>query len=165
MVNFYVNCVKSEQVCDEKISIKLTKATVCGIILCLLVCQYLSYNKIFIDKYKVNCLDEYRYNIIGQAIAEYQEDTGNVVTKVAFYEDADASYPSYPGLFYQNDLIVSAIYCDWSNVAAMTYYLGTGYGKIEKNEYYEAYFKSKDWNRYSGDQLIFDGDTLHICVY
>ena len=35
----------------------------------------------------------------------------------------------------------------------------------EVNPKYQTYFSEKDWKVFSEEQLIFDGDTLHFCVY
>ena len=136
-----------------------------GVIAILLVSQYFSFNKIYIDKYKVNALDQYRYECVSQAIHDYQDSTGTEITKVAFYSDAERLYPQYTNLFCNGDLVVSAFATEWSNVAAMNYYLNSDYEKVEPTEEYTAYFSEKNWNHFSQDQLIFDGDTLHICVY
>ena len=63
------------------------------------------------------------------------------------------------------DLIVSAFYTSWSDIQALNYYLHSNYEKIVPSDEYMEYFASKNWNRLSQDQLLFEKDTLHICVY
>lgn len=142
----------------------LDKAVVIAILI-LLTGQYLAFENIYIDKYKVNFGDELRVDYIGQAIAEYQKRTGNEITQIAFYEDSDMIYPTYPNLYYEGDLVVSSFYADWSRIYSINYYLGTDYIAVESNQKYINYFKQKDWSCLSQEQLIFDGDTLHLCVY
>ena len=127
--------------------------------------QYLYFNKIYTDKYRLNALDQYRYQYIGQAIREYQDSTGTEIKNVAFYTDAKISNPQYTNLYHTGDLVVSAFSTDWSDLNAMNYYLGTSYKKASPDEEYTEYFAGKNWNTLSKDQFIFDGDTLHICVY
>ncbi len=136
-----------------------------GAIATLLIFQYFSFNRIYIDKYQVNALDQYRYQYIGQAIEEYQKSTGEKITKVAFYDDAKKSRVQYSDLYGVGDLVVSTFVTDWSDVNAMNYYLHTHYDKIKPVEKYKAYFSKKNWSHLSKEQLIFDGDKLHICVY
>lgn len=131
----------------------------------VLIGQYFSFNKIYIDKYKLNALDEYRYNYIGQAINDYQNSTGTEITTISFYNDAMRTYPAYPGLYSQGDLVVSAFYPDWSNITALNYYLNSNYVKGKPLDKYEDYFASKDWDQLSQEQLIFEGDTLYLCIY
>ena len=134
--------------------------------LALMMCsQYLYFNKIYTDKYRLNALDQYRYQYIYQAILEYQDSNGTEIKNVAFYTDAKTSNPQYSNLYHTGDLIVSSFVTSWSNLRAMNYYLHTNYVKTDPVEKYTEYFAGKDWDTLSKDQLIFDGDTLHICVY
>jgi hypothetical protein len=131
----------------------------------LLTGQYIAFNNIYIDKYKCNFADEIRTQYIGQAIINYQETTGEKVTKIAFYDDADTEMPQYPGLYGEGDLVISSYCTSWSDINAINYYLGTDYEKTESDERYVEYFSSQDWQCLSEEQLIFEGDTLHLCVY
>lgn len=131
----------------------------------LLIFQYLSFNRIYIDKYKLNALDQYRCQYIYQAICDYQERTGIEVTKIAVYSDAKRSRSQYSDLYSTGDLVMSSFITSWSNVSALNYYMQTDYVKIIPEYKYTKYFSEKNWDRLSTDQLIFDGDTLHMCVY
>ena len=144
---------------------KILDKVVLMAIVVLLVGQYFSFNSIYIDRYKLNFADENRANYIGEAIHEYQESSGKKITKVAFYTDESTVHPFYPNLYYGGDLIVSSFYTGWSDITSLNYYLGTSYKRAEQNEKYVEYFSQKDWNTLSQEQLIFDGDTLHVCVY
>ena len=62
-------------------------------------------------------------------------------------------------------IMVSAFTTSWSQLEAMNYYQGTSYEAAEVDSDIEEYFASQDWNTLSVEQLIFKGDTLHICVY
>lgn len=131
----------------------------------LVIVQFFSFNKIFIDKYKLNALDQYRCEYIGQAINDYQNSTGITIKNIAFYSDAARTYPPYSNLYSQGDLIFCALYPDWSNIEVINYYLSENYIKVSQKEKYTKYFEDKDWSHLSKDQLIFDGDTLHLCIY
>ena len=61
--------------------------------------------------------------------------------------------------------MVSAFYTAWSDIYALNYYLGSDYEKVDPLDKYTEYFASRDWNQLSQNQLIFEGDTLHLCVY
>lgn len=153
----------------ETIKARLAKKFICCIALAAvfltLFCQYFAFNKIYIDKYRLNALDEYRYQYIYQAICDYNEATGIDIKKIAFYSDAERSYKQYANLYNSGDLIVSAFLTDWSDISAMNYYLQKDYEKVAPYEKYIEYFSKKNWNCLSQEQLIFEGDTLHICVY
>lgn len=131
----------------------------------LLIFQYLSFNKIYIDKYKLNAIDQYRYQYIFQKICDYQEKSGIEVEKIAIYNDAKKSWAQYSDLYSTGDLVMSSFLTFWSDVEALNYYMQTDYERINPIDKYTEYFAEKNWNHLSDDQLIFDGDTLHLCVY
>lgn len=62
-------------------------------------------------------------------------------------------------------MIVSSFMTSWSDVNAIKYYTQKDYFRSEPDPYYQDYFKEKDWKVFSEEQLIFDEDTLHLCVY
>lgn len=157
--------VNKEEVSVNECIKKTVQVTVLVAITVLLVTQYFSFNKIYIDKYRLNALDQYRYQYIYQEICNYQEATGTEIKKIAFYADARKSRTQYSNLYDTGDLVVSAFLTNWSDISAMNYYLQTHYEKIDPVKEYVIYFADKNWNSLSHEQLIFDGDTLHICVY
>lgn len=161
IVNIYVN--QMEEAKDTMI--RALNVFLGILILVLLSGQYLSFNKIYIDKYKLNFADEIRCEMIEQAISEYEETSGETVTQIAFYEDDEVEMPFYPDLYCNGDLIYSSFYTDWSNLEAINYYLGSNYQKAEREETYEKYFLDQDWDCWSAKQMIFAEDTLHLCVY
>jgi hypothetical protein len=104
-------------------------------------------------------------NYAGQTISEYQDNTGNVITKIAFYNDASVTSPVYPDLYSNGDLIVSSFNTSWSNKNALNYYLETKFEKVDSDEQYIDFFSKQDWDGLSKNQLIFEGNTLHLCIY
>ena len=149
----------------SKKEIKLLPKIAYIVTILLLFAQCLSFNKVYIDKYRLNYADRLRYEYIGQAIKEYQESSGNTITAIAFYEDAYSDQTQYPDLYSTGDSIVSAFTTDWSKITALNYYLKTNYGVSDCVESYEDYFATHDWTSLSKEQLIFDGNTLHLCIY
>ena len=53
----------------------------------------------------------------------------------------------------------------WSDVNAVNCYLGRHYERGVAQAEYNDYFYGKNWDDFSAEQLVFDGDTLHLCVY
>ena len=129
-------------------------------------------NIIFIWKIGINHFqsnfEDYQYVCqIEEKIEEYERTSGVDVKNIATCQDENFQY-SYSDIRY--------IYCDtnvkcfsvqWGDVAAINYYTGSNYKKIDmNNEIFEKYFKDKDWNAfYPDEQLIFVDDTLYICFY
>ncbi len=144
------------------------KKLIPAILIIIMIFQYRGFNLIYDDTYKISALDKYRYSYIQEAIDEYQDMHDVVITKIAFYEDASGiSAPAQYTDMYEGTwrIMVSAFTTDWSQIEGMNYYQGTNYEAADKDPEIEAYFVSKDWTTLSAEQLIFEGDTLHVCVY
>lgn len=162
LINIYLNQKDSLALINNK---KVCDYTLIGMLVILLGFQYLSFNKVYIDKYRMNYSDKLTSLYIGQAIKEYEEESGKKITKIAFYEDAEISFPYYPGLYTSGDLVVSSYFSDWSKITALNYYLDAGFERVDQNQKYIDYFSNLNWNVLSKEQLIFDDDTLHLCAY
>lgn len=53
----------------------------------------------------------------------------------------------------------------WSRHNSIEIYLERKFTQGEPDPELQAIFSEKNWNMFSEEQLIFDGNTLHICVY
>ena len=99
-------------------------------------------------------------------IEEYEEETGNVVTKVGYYRDAkhrdyhygwDKKYSSFGQRAFDN------YYCI---IEALNYYCDRDFERVKMDkEIYNKYFEGKDWQAYSDEQIVFVEDTMYICTY
>lgn len=161
MINLHVNILSSADNIIVKHSIQKCAAFAAIIILVL---QYFSFQKIFIDKYLNNELDQYRCMAIAEQIKTYEETHNTTIQYISFYTDANEDI-QYPDLYSSGDFIVSSFITDWSDINALNYYLNKNYVKLESNPEYTEYFKLYDWKTFSTEQLIFDGNTLHLCIY
>lgn len=138
----------------------------CGIlsitVASLLVVQYIGFYSFFIDRYACNKADLLYAREIQYEVNSYEQSTGESIRFIAVYPDASMS-----GTYPQSNGIVGtmAISEDWSNVNFINYYLGTAYEKAEQQETYLQFFAQQNWNVYSPEQLVFEGDTLHLCAY
>lgn len=148
-----------------KVNMKLEKIILITMIIYLIV-QYISFQTIIQDHYIVNYLDEYQALQIKEQINQYEESTGEIVTKVAFYENESGGNWTYPNIKAIGDINVKALYPNWSRIPYLKHYLGKTFKEIEKdNKIYEQYFIDKQWNSYSKEQVIIKKDTLHLYVY
>lgn len=163
IINYFVNVASGSEskVCITDILRKLI-SVYCVLVIVL---QFFIFSKIFIAKYQNDALDRYRIEMVADRISEYTEDTGIEVKKICFYYDANPSGEQYPLVFFFKDMTASSFTREWSQLNAVNYYTGGNYEEAEKDTELAEYFHSVDWDVYNDDQLVFDGDTLHICVY
>ena len=143
---------------------KVGYAAVCVSMVLMLLVQYFSFTEILMERYKVNQTDKYLTEVIAAEIQEQELRTGVGIKYVCFYSDQSITY-CYPGLNTASFLSVRAHGTSWSDINSLNHLLGTSYEKGQRNDAYADYFSQQNWDVYNEDQLIFDGDTLHICVY
>ncbi len=161
IVNYYTN-IQDENDTSSWYSVKRIFFALAAL---LLIFEYKAFISIYTDKYRANYADKTRILEIGEAIKEYEASTGNIITTVAFYCDANHDEQYYSDLNSYSDLVVSSFHNWDSQLAALNYYLGTNYKRIGADAGYEVYFANFDWHCYSPMQMVFDNDTLHYCVY
>lgn len=99
-------------------------------------------------------------------IEEYEKQTGNTVSKVAYWRDKnhrdfhygwEKKYSSFAQRAFDN------YYCI---IEALNYYCNKKFISVPMDEeIYIKYFEGKDWEAYSDEQLIFDGDIMYLCTY
>lgn len=159
-INFFVNSYSDVE--SKEFIVKLTKVFV----IVLMVFQFFGFTRIYIDKYVMNRLDEYRIKQIADAISEYEKSSGQEVTQIAVYIDADLEYYTYFDDMYDGgDLVVSSFDVEWSDVKAISYYTGVDYEKVDPSGDMTMYFADRNWDSFSIEQLVFDNNTLHMCLY
>lgn len=99
---------------------------------------------------------------IRQSIEEYEKETGIEITKVAIYKEKvrHLTYENLP----INTFTIRAIYANWSDIHCLNYYTNKKLQQVPKRkDIYITYFKAKNWNEFSKEQLVFQDDTLHLC--
>ena len=136
-----------------------------AVLLVVFLCgQYLSFQRVIIDRYKGNEADRLYIETIGQAIREYEQESGTEVTKVAVCQDA---YVPDSWVEFTSDRYSRArsLNRTWSDIDSLNYYLGRKFRRADDNEAIREQFAGKDWNAFSRDQLVFEGNTLYLCVY
>lgn len=134
------------------------------VLLCFLAFwQYRNYQDIFIERYKCNQADRYLCEIIGNEIKDYESETGIEIKTICYYKDQVETWADHG--FHTSELNVRAQSCGWSKLNAMNYYLDKDYVMGDSLDEYTEYFGQFNWDTYADEQLIFEGDTLHICSY
>ncbi|WP_026659260.1 glucosyltransferase domain-containing protein [Butyrivibrio sp. AC2005] len=127
------------------------------------VSEYVVFQKCFLERYRCNQADLYLCNIIGEKIKEYEEETGNTVDTLCYYSDMARSWQE-PG-YDKTETSIRAQATGWSRTYSINYYLGTDYKEGEPDAELLEYYKNINWDTYADDQLLFEGNTLHICIY
>lgn len=114
-----------------------------------------------------NKMDQEIARTIELKIEQYEEQSGNIVKKIAMTHD-ETKTRRYSFVKHDwQDTNVSAFSKDWSNVNCINFYNDTDYDEIDmESDIYEKYFLDKDWNYFNPEeQLVFEDDTLYMVWY
>lgn len=117
-----------------------------------------------INHYTVNYLDKEISKEIGREIQEYENQTGNKVTKISIYKDKNPRY-SYDDIFVSGDMNITAFSTDWSDVNAINYYNDFNLEKVENDEEIKQEFLEEDYQSWTKEEIKFVDDTIHLCVF
>ena len=123
------------------------------------------FHTVFISRLINNGMDEALVQKIGAEIEEYEAQSGKTIKYVKIYYDESVTRRN-EGVLKIGDTNVRAFATTWSDVNHLNVILGTEYNKGKSDsKVFDKHFKGKNWDSYSPEQLVFDGETLHICVY
>lgn len=109
-------------------------------------------------------LEEQNVQYIAAQIDNYTKQTGIEVTSIAFYEDKQINTKIWNA---QLNNICRTDYPNTYQYDRVIY----GYSPYHLEEIscdeqiYQKYFKDKDWDSFSTEQLVFVHNTLHLCKY
>lgn len=147
-------------VCENSMQELLSLGGVCYLVIHMLFADFTVANH-FVS----NTLDEVYGHMVYERILEYEEKTGNTVTKFAVMNDIDAP-------FYYNEVSYTA---DQINERALgqvamtmvSTVSGRKFDKIEMpEEIADAYFEGRNWDYIDLDeQLVIMDDTAYWCVF
>lgn len=137
--------------------------TIGSIIILIISCQYLIFQSMFVDRYKCNEADRYYCEIIGNKIQEYEAENNITIDTICFYKDKSLRW--FDMGLGDDGMMTRAQSCGWSNLTSLNLYLDSNYQKGESLPEYQEYFSALNWDTYSDEQVIFEGNVLHLCVY
>ena len=130
----------------------------------ILALTFYRFIKIEIDHYILNYEDKTICQNIGKKINEYEENTGIKVNKISLYKDKNVRY-SYKNLFVSGDINITCFVTAWSDANAICYFNNIKLEKVDNNNNLKEYFNKKDWDDFNDEQIIFENDTVNICVF
>ena len=142
----------------------ISKYAIIVLSLMLLTFQAQKFIKIEKDRYLLNKNDLSITMQVKKQIDEYEKQTGNIITELSWYEDEKPNY-TYNGIFVTSDMNVKSYSSDWSTVEILKYYLKRDIKLVKKDENLEKVFKSKNWDEFDEEQIVFENNKLYLCNY
>lgn len=131
---------------------------------CVLVLLMVLCHSFFFSRHITNDKDRQDALTIGRLIQEYENETGNKITKVSVYFDKSVK-SGFDGVVFLPNCNVRALTRSWCDVAHLSLILDKQFEKIENKLTYSEYFSLFDFNNISKSNMIFEKDELHLCVY
>ena len=99
------------------------------------------------------------------AISAYEEAEVIEVLYVSISHDAKLTKCN-PWVLAIGDSNVRAFSKEWSDVTHLNVLLERNFQKVAVSpSVYNEHFAERDWTKFQDEQLVFEGQTLHICVY
>lgn len=144
----------------------LTFVIICGIALCTRYYMDVVENA---NKISITCAeDAFLGQFYANRIKQYENETGEVISKIGFTEDISVTPYYIFGLEQANtDPFWRSTYISWSRNGLVEIFLD--YRNLEvidvPNKVYNMHFEGKNWDTLSEEQIIFEGDAVYICIY
>lgn len=110
-------------------------------------------------------LDKNVVESIIHKIDNYERESGIKINNIGILFDSECTtyYNNQPHLGSAN---VRAMITDWAIIPALEYYGGEKYNRITNiPDEIKNKFNATSWNYYSDEQLVFEEDTLYLCLF
>lgn len=133
---------------------------------CLYLVAHLLFSNIIVTNHFVsNTLDEVYARMVYERIVEYEEETGNSVTKLAVMQDIDSPFYYREVSFTTDQINERAL--PTAPVTLIYAVTGRLFEKVKVPESVsQKYFDNKNWDYLDlNEQLVIDGDTAYWCVF
>lgn len=133
----------------------------------LLICSILITNYQAINLSYATVADKLYFNRVKYKISEYEKDSGVEVRNVGFCNDQNTMWRENIQKYVPySELGTRAVTTAWSDIYALNYLTDSNYVKTEVPDRVKALFSAQDWTCEDlSEQMIFDEDTVYICVY
>lgn len=143
---------------------KIMKNVIIILLIIFLMIQFSNFMRYIIDNYIGNYMDKAITLQISNMIQEYEERTENKIDKISIYQDASKQYV-YPNLKASGDMNIKAYAADWCISRILKLYTGRELEVIESEESKKEEFLQKNWDYFSKEQIIFEDNVMHLCVF
>lgn len=130
-------------------------------------CIIILFSYISLMKYhkevEINTREECK--IINEYITEYETRTGKKIQNIAVYTDKNPTY-YYESIKKYSALTIRPLAVEWGDNGAISFWTKRPLKEVNPSiEIYEEYFKDKNWDKLDKDQFVFEGNTMHYCIY
>jgi hypothetical protein len=156
LLAYILNISKNENETIKKVSI--------AIIIIFLCIQYYRFNLIELDHYILNNNDKRVALEIGEAIKTYETENNIKINNISFYSDKQYNRKYY-GIFTYKNINESAFSTSWGDDSIVNFFNDLNLVEIDNDDNIKEMFKNMNFNEFSKDAIIFENDTVHVCLW
>lgn len=123
--------------------------------------------KVAISMFQTNMLEKECAKQIEHEIRKYEQTTGIEVEYISFYRDNTPQY-KYDDILLKpgEDMLYNVYLVEWGDIYALNFYTNLALEKKSPAANYNKYFSNYNWDCLDlQEQLKFEGNTCHYCVY
>ena len=117
--------------------------------------------------FQTNMLEKECAKQIEHEIRKYEQTTGIEVEYISFYRDNTPQY-KYDDILLKpgEDMLYNVYLVEWGDIYALNFYTNLALEKKSPAANYNKYFSNYNWDCLDlQEQLKFEGNTCHYCVY
>mgnify|MGYP001859555931 CR=1 FL=1 len=146
-------------------NVKIVEKIVTILVIVLFVVNSIYFIRGSSENIATGYLDKNVAGSILNQINKYERESGIKIKNIGIMFDSECTtyYNSQPSM---GSATVRSMITDWAVIPALEYY-----GQVKYNMVYDipeeikSEFSAKSWDYYSDEQLVFDGDTLYLCLF
>lgn len=117
------------------------------------------------DHLSTNKLDQEVAKLILENIEEKEEKLGITITKIAFINDTNPIW-YYNNIIHYRDLNIRALNVDWSVIPLLQFVSKRKFERVDMDsEIYNKYFKGRDWDAFSNEQIVIENNVAYIVMF
>ena len=138
-----------------------------GVFTILLIFASYSYHEIAINRFIINKGDEDLTNEIIKIIEDYESNSNIEIKNMGLINDLNITL-TYSGSQYINNMTQRAMTVDWSTMYYFRYFLNRDIKHIQNvniPKEIKEICSNNDWVEFDEEQIIFEEDTVYICIY
>lgn len=113
---------------------------------------------------ETNRLDFLYGKQIANLIEEYERESGNEIKVIEYCWDKKMTW-NYFHTNNKSEEVRRALSGEWCFNNVLNVIMDRKFEKKENNNLRNNVFKGKNWDEYSDEQVIFDGEKMYYCIY
>lgn len=143
---------------------RIEKNSIIILLILFLIIQFSNFMVYTIDNFIGNYMDKEITLEINSIIQEYEEKTGNKIDSISIYKDKTPQY-AYTGIKASGDINIKAYSADWCVSRILKLYTNRDLKKVDNDITKKEEFLQKNWDYFSREQVIFENNVMHLCVF